>query len=177
MRIKAFPKVRELFERLLADGKRVALASSAKQDELKEAARIGDLIDTENSSDDAEKSKPPRHLRGRHEAAFGHSACGRRGGRRHALRCRGGIHKAGLRTIGPQCGGWPEEALRRAGCVALYQDPADLLKHHERSSVTALRNEPLRCCLRAARRSSASCDPAIFHATPVLLTRLCCSAA
>src|SRR4030095_12309665 len=29
-----FPQVRELFQRLIADGKRIALASSAKEDEL-----------------------------------------------------------------------------------------------------------------------------------------------
>ena len=33
-RVKAFPKVRELFERIKADGKKIALASSAKKDEL-----------------------------------------------------------------------------------------------------------------------------------------------
>lgn len=43
---------------IFADGKRVALASSAKRDELEDAARIGDVIDTETSSDNAKKSKP-----------------------------------------------------------------------------------------------------------------------
>src|SRR5690349_17024328 len=33
-RVKGFPKVRELFERLLEDGKKMVLASSAKKDEL-----------------------------------------------------------------------------------------------------------------------------------------------
>lgn len=33
-RVKAFPKVKELFERLRQDGKRIALASSAKGDEI-----------------------------------------------------------------------------------------------------------------------------------------------
>ena len=60
-RVRAFPAVRALFERLKADGKRIALASSAKGDELetyKKIAGIGDLVETETSSDDAEKSKP-----------------------------------------------------------------------------------------------------------------------
>jgi HAD superfamily hydrolase (TIGR01509 family) len=60
-RVTAFPGVRALMERLRADGKRVALASSAKQDELaryKEIANIGDLIEVETTSDDAESSKP-----------------------------------------------------------------------------------------------------------------------
>jgi beta-phosphoglucomutase-like phosphatase (HAD superfamily) len=60
-RVRAFPQVRELFERIRRDGKRIALASSAKRDELKvykELARIADLIEEETSADDAEKSKP-----------------------------------------------------------------------------------------------------------------------
>jgi HAD superfamily hydrolase (TIGR01509 family) len=60
-RVTAFPQVRALIQRLLRDGKQVALASSAKQDELakyKQIAQIEDLIDKETSSDDAERSKP-----------------------------------------------------------------------------------------------------------------------
>src|SRR4028119_1050286 len=46
-RVRAFPPVRELLDRIRRDGKRIALASSAKKDELKvykELARITDLI-------------------------------------------------------------------------------------------------------------------------------------
>ena len=60
-RLKAFPGVRALFERVLARGLRIALASSAKEDELetyKRVADIGPLIEEQTSSDDAEKSKP-----------------------------------------------------------------------------------------------------------------------
>lgn len=32
-------------------------------------------------------------------------------------------------TIGLLCGGGTREELQRAGCVALYQNPADLLAH------------------------------------------------
>ena len=59
--VKGFPKVRELFQRIKDEGLRLALASSAKGDELKaykERARIEDLVEEETSSDDAEKSKP-----------------------------------------------------------------------------------------------------------------------
>ena len=41
--------------------------------------------------------------------------------------------KAGLRTIGLLCGGWPEAELREAGCIAIYRDPADLLRQYDRS--------------------------------------------
>ena len=59
--IEAFPDVRRLFQRILKDGKAIALASSAKQADFakyKDLADIADLLDTETSSDDAEKSKP-----------------------------------------------------------------------------------------------------------------------
>ena len=76
------------------DGKQVALASSAKGEELgayKKIARIDDLVDTATSSDDAEKSKPHPDI---FEAALeklGHPPAAelpRR--RRHALRYRSG---------------------------------------------------------------------------------------
>jgi len=60
-RVTAFPGVRPLFERVRQDQKRIALASSAKGDELKTyktIAGIDDLIEAETSSDDAERSKP-----------------------------------------------------------------------------------------------------------------------
>src|SRR4051812_41947808 len=60
-RVRGFPCVRELFQRILSEHRKIALASSAKKDELevlKRAARIEDLIHEETSSDDAEKSKP-----------------------------------------------------------------------------------------------------------------------
>jgi hypothetical protein len=31
------------------------------------------------------------------------------------------------------CGGFPEDALRGAGCVAIYRDPADLLACYDAS--------------------------------------------
>jgi len=58
---KPFPKVRELFERIEHDGKRIALASSAKEDDLdhfKKILSIADLSDAETTAEDAEKSKP-----------------------------------------------------------------------------------------------------------------------
>ena len=33
-------------------------------------------------------------------------------------------------------GGWSEEDLRKAGCVAVYRDPADLLAHYDNSPLT-----------------------------------------
>jgi HAD superfamily hydrolase (TIGR01509 family) len=136
--ITAFPQVRELFERLLADGKRIALASSAKEDELakyKKVAQIEDLIDAETSSDDAEKSKPHPDI---FEAAMKRLGDVRPedvvvvGDTPYDAEAAG---KAGLRTIGVLCGGFPEQSLREAGCIAIYKDPADLLAQYDRSAL------------------------------------------
>ena len=52
--------------------------------------------------------------------------------------------KIGLRTIGVLCGGFPQQDLRRAGCVAIYRDPADLLTRFERSLLFLERPPSLR---------------------------------
>jgi HAD superfamily hydrolase (TIGR01509 family) len=135
-RIEPFPGVRALFERLIADGRRVALASSAKEDELahyKRIAGIDDLVQVETSSDDAERSKPYPDI-------F-QAALARLGKIDPATAVVVGdtpydaeaAAKAGLATVGLTCGGWSEAELRQAGCVAVYRDPADLLARYEGS--------------------------------------------
>lgn len=60
-RIKPFPGVRPLFERLARDGVRLAIASSAAEDELDmllSIAEITDLVLHRTSADDVESSKP-----------------------------------------------------------------------------------------------------------------------
>ena len=135
-KVEGFADVRSLFERLLRDGTRIALASSAKKDDLqtyKDIAGIADLLDTETSSDDAEKSKP-------HPDIFT-AALARLGDVEPAAAVVVGdtpydaeaAAKAGLRTIGLLCGGWSEAALRKAGCVEVYRDPSDLLARYDQS--------------------------------------------
>ena len=134
--VRAFPDVRALFERLRADGVRVALASSAKEDELavyKKIADIDDLIDKQTSSDDAEKSKPHPDIFLAALKRLGEMAPADAlvvGDAPYDAEAAG---KAGLRTIGLLCGGFPEESLRQAGCIAIYRDPADLLARYDGS--------------------------------------------
>lgn len=129
-KVKAFPRVRELFERIRQDGLSIALASSAKKDELedyKKIAHIEDLSKTETSSGDVDRSKP-------HPDVFA-AALDRLGRVDHEKIIVVGdtpydaeaAGKIGLRTIGLLCGGWNEKDLRAAGCIAIYRDPADLL--------------------------------------------------
>ena len=137
-RVVAFPRVRELFERVIADGKRVALASSAKEEELaayKKIAHIEDLVDEETSADDAEKSKPHPDI---FEAALERLGDVEStdvvvvGDTPYDAEAAG---KIGLTTIGVLCGGFPAAELRTAGCVELYRDPADLLARYDDSLI------------------------------------------
>lgn len=137
-KVKAFADVRVLFERLLADDKRIALASSAKGDEVqsyKTLADITDLLDTETSSDDAEKSKPhPDIFQAAIDRLDGIAVADAIviGDTPYDAEAAG---KAGIRAIGFTCGGWSEADLRRAGCIAIYRDPADLLARYADSPI------------------------------------------
>ena len=139
-KVEGFPAVRELFQRIKAGGLRIALASSAKGDELetyKKIAHIEDLVEEETSSDDAEKSKPHPDI---FEAALERLGDTRPeeavvvGDTPYDAEAAG---KAGLRTVGLLSGGFPEEDLRAAGCVQVYRDAADLLANYEASPLAA----------------------------------------
>lgn len=137
-RVRPFPKVRELFERIRADGKRIALASSAKEEEVEEykrIAQIADLIEEETSADDAEKSKPHPDIFEAALAQLGDVEPGQVivvGDTPYDAEAAG---KAGLRAIGFLCGGFPEASLRAAGCVRIYEGPADLLARYDDSLI------------------------------------------
>ena len=133
---RPFPRVRELFERIKDSGQRAVLASSGTAGEVeryKEVAGIADLIDDATSSDDAERSKPFPDI---FQAALAKLAplgpdeavvVGDTPYDAEAAR------KAGLKSVGVLCGGFPEEALRSAGCMAVYEGAEDLVRNYERS--------------------------------------------
>ena len=134
--VRPFPRVRELFERLRADGKKIALASSGKEDEVEHYEKllgIKGLIDSMTTADQVAHSKPKSDV-------F-----------IAALRTLGNFHpqdaiaigdtpydveaakKIELPIIGFLCGGFPEDALRDEGAVAIFRDPADLLGRYYQS--------------------------------------------
>lgn len=144
--VRPFPNVRELFQRILADNRRILLASSAAQEEVesyKKIAGIEDLIEEETSSDDAEHSKP-------HPDIFA-AALKKAGNPSPAETLVIGdtpydtqaAAKIDLAMIGLLSGGFAEDELRGAGCIAIYRDPADLLAHYSHS--------PLKLSLAAGR--------------------------
>lgn len=134
--VTPFPKVRELCLKILEQGQRLALASSGKEKEVavyKRIAHIDDLIEEEASSDDARKSKPHPDIFEAALAKLSPITAAETvvvGDTPYDAEAAG---KAGLKTIGVLCGGFPEEELRRAGCLAIFQSPEDLLTNYERS--------------------------------------------
>lgn len=128
-RVRGFPCAREVFLAIKQHGKRIALASSAKGDELKayrKAAGIEGLTQAETSSDDAERSKPHPDI---FQAALEKLALtpdraiiiGDTPYDAEAAR------KAGIASIGVLCGGFAEQDIRSAGASRIYADLRDLL--------------------------------------------------
>ncbi|WP_201751895.1 HAD family hydrolase [Microvirga arsenatis] len=133
---RAFPGVRALFERIRAAGQQAVLASSGTADEVeryKEIAGIADLIDGATSSDDAERSKPFPDI---FQAALAKLpsvspeqavVIGDTPYDAEAAR------NAGTKSVGVLSGGFAEQALRDAGCMAVYEGPEHLLQHYDSS--------------------------------------------
>jgi HAD superfamily hydrolase (TIGR01549 family) len=127
---RPFPKVRELFERLRENGIRIALASSAPEDELeiyKKAANIEDLVEASTSADDAEESKPEPDIFAAALKRLGDidpEHCVVVGDTPYDAIAAG---KLGLKFIGLLSGGFPEDSLTANGAIEIRRDPADLL--------------------------------------------------
>ena len=125
-----------MFERIRADGALIVLASSGLQVEVNqhvETLGIGDLISAATTSDDAESSKPEPDI---FQAALQRLPLDARrdawvvGDTPYDAEAAG---KAGLRTIGLLCGGFPEPVLREAGCLAIFESPEHLLANYDTS--------------------------------------------
>ena len=136
--IRPLSMVPELFHRIRKAGAKIVLASSAKQDEVKqyeELLGIAELVEHSTSSDDAERSKPFPDI---FAAALGR--LGKPDPQRvivvgdtpydaqaaKALR---------LRCIGVLTGGWPADELMKAGCHQVFRGPAELLARFDESSL------------------------------------------
>ena len=139
--VRPFSAVPDLLARARHDGLKIAVASSAKQDELEiylQIAGIERLVDTATSSSDAETSKPAPDI---FEAALRKLGLSSAdviaiGDTPYDAQSAG---KAGIQTIGVLCGGFAEPDLRHAGCIAVYPGPAALLACFGRSPLSAPR--------------------------------------
>lgn len=138
--IKPFPKVRELFLKIKADGKRIVLASSANEEVVeayKKIARVEDLIEAETSVDDAEKSKPEpdiflaalgklKGVKASEAVVIGDTAYDAEA-----------ATKARFKVIGVLSGGWTRSELLETGCAEVFQGVADVLKNYKNSTLSA----------------------------------------
>jgi phosphoglycolate phosphatase-like HAD superfamily hydrolase len=140
-RVKPFPKVRELFQRIRGDGKRIMLATSGKKKDTKyyvDLLKIDNLIEGYTSAEDADRSKPAPDIFSAALEKLGENENGEPTAAGEAIAVGDtrfdveAAAKIGLKTIALTCGGTTEEALRKAGAIAIYADPADLLAHFDR---------------------------------------------
>jgi HAD superfamily hydrolase (TIGR01509 family) len=135
-RIKAFPQVRELFLRIKADGKRLALASSATKDDLAtyiQLLNVKELVDAATTTTEVESSKPEPDVFLVTLDKLGGIAPDRVIVVGDTPYDAEAASKANLRTIGVLSGGFSAENLRQAGCIAIYQNIADLLARYDSS--------------------------------------------
>jgi HAD superfamily hydrolase (TIGR01509 family) len=137
-RVVPFPGVRALFERIVADGKKIVLASSAKGEEVEfHMGVIGarDLITATTSADDVEHSKPcPDIFAAALQKVQPLSAVEVLvvGDTPYDVQA---AKKLGMRVIGVRSGGFPDESLTGAGADELYEGPEDLLFNYDSSLI------------------------------------------
>ncbi len=136
--LKPFPHVRDLFERINDDGITIALGSTAKGEDIaiyKAIARIEDLVSCAVCSEEVEHSKPHRDicavaldklaLPAQQVIAIGDTAYDVES-----------AAKMGVCSIGFLCGGGTKEELERAGCIAVYRHPTNLLENYDSSPLS-----------------------------------------
>jgi HAD superfamily hydrolase (TIGR01509 family) len=137
--IRPFPKVRELVERLEAEGLTVVVASSGEKEEVAhmlEMAEIDELVESTTSSADAENSKPDADII---QAALDKLHCTAEevimiGDTPYDIEAAG---KAGVPVIAVRCGGFSDDDL--ADAIAIYDSPADLLAQYDESPLSRQR--------------------------------------
>ncbi|CAF1500971.1 unnamed protein product [Didymodactylos carnosus] len=144
--VKAFPGVRSLFKMIKKRGVKIALASSARENELqiyKRIANIEDLIDGEtcSNSKDVKRSKPYPDI---------FLAC------LNVLKLSSKDNvivvgdtqwdakaavAAGLKIVGVECGGFSGDLLRQSGCQWVYKDIEQLTRYYDTLCKDVLRYE------------------------------------
>jgi len=130
-RVTPFPFVRELFERLYADGIKIVLASSAKGAEIDYHLNVigaPDLVFATTSADDVEHSKPCPDIFAAALAKVAPLTAAEVlvvGDTPYDIAAAA---KLDIRAIGIRAGGFPEEELSDA--VAVYDGPEELLRRY-----------------------------------------------
>ena len=132
--LKTFPKLRQLFEKIGEDGKQIALASSASEEELekyKKLLKIDDLYEEETNADDAQNAKPEpdiflaafeklKNVEKKEVLVIGDTPYDAEA-----------AVKAKLEMIGVNSGGWSTEELLKAGCTKVYKDLEEIFVRYD----------------------------------------------
>ncbi|MGI9057866.1 MAG: HAD family hydrolase [Ktedonobacteraceae bacterium] len=130
--VHAFPQAQALLDHMRACGLKLAIASSAKPDELRSLLQLvgaADLIQEQTSSKDAKSSKPdPDAVQVTlhrmdilpHYVVMGDTPYDIEAAK-----------KVAVRTIAVRSGGWKDANL--AGAIAIYTDTAELLAQYGHS--------------------------------------------
>lgn len=128
--IRPFPQAAELLRAVADRGVTVVLATSSEPDDvdnLVDAIGAGSAVSAITSAGDVDEAKPSPEV---FEAALSEAGCAAG----DALVVGDSVWdveaatKAGVRIVGLRSGGTGDDALRAAGVVALYDDPAALLE-------------------------------------------------
>ena len=132
-RLKPFPEVRPLLERMKEDGLRLIVATSSPEDEVKKAIEIvgvGDLLEDATSASDAGRSKPDPDVVQAALDRLGLSAgeVVMLGDTPYDIQAAG---KIGIAVIAFRSGGFADKDLQ--GAIAIYDGAADLLAHYDDS--------------------------------------------
>ncbi len=131
--LRPFPGAKELIEEIRKRGLKVAIASSAKPDELQaflQLVGVADLIKDKTSSKDAPRSKPDPDVMEVTLERIGlpPDEVLMIGDTAYDIEAAQKVH---IGTIAFRCGGWKDADL--AGAIAIYDGPADLLAHYDSS--------------------------------------------
>jgi len=134
-RLRGFPDVRALMEKIVARGVRLVIATSAKKEEVDPLLRIAgieDLIDKKTSGDDAENSKPDPDIVSAaiERAKVRPDQALMLGDTPYDMEA---ATKAGVEVIAVRSGGWTDEHL--GGAIAIYDDARELLAKFDRSPI------------------------------------------
>ena len=128
-RLRATPGARDLVARFRREGLTLVVATSAREDEVEAVLRqigLEELIADKTSADDADRSKPDPDII--------HVALEKVGADPKSVLLLGDTpydieasKRARVDCVALLCGGWDADALQ--GAIAIYEDPADLVKH------------------------------------------------
>ncbi len=134
-RIVPFSDAALMLRRMRRQQLRVAVASSSNKEDLHAflmLLRIHDVVEEHTTADDAEQTKPAPDIfqASLKQLGIDPSEAIALGDTPWDIQA---ARKAGVDTVAVTCGGWCEQDLKQAGAIAVFRDPADILRNFEAS--------------------------------------------